>query len=123
MLRLDDDTAVRRSSPARTAATTRCSTSGCSCSPHRLERPWQGQVEKAQPSALPAYDPACYLCPGNLRANGERNPAYAATFAFDNDFPALLPERRAPAPAGTACSWPSRQPAAAASSASRRATT
>jgi len=61
------------------------------CSPHRLERPWQGQTEAVAEERLPAYDPACYLCPGNLRANGERNPAYPATFAFDNDFPALLP--------------------------------
>ena len=40
--------------------------------------------------ALPAHDPGCYLCPGNVRANGQRNPAYATTFVFDNDFPALL---------------------------------
>ncbi len=69
-------------------------------SPHRLERPWQGQVERPQASTLPAYDAGCYLCPGNLRAGGGRNPAYAATYAFDNDFPALLPEGPAPAPAG-----------------------
>jgi len=62
------------------------------CSPHRLQRPWQGQVEDEAPENRPAHDPACYLCPGNLRANGERNPAYTATFAFDNDFAALLPE-------------------------------
>jgi UDPglucose--hexose-1-phosphate uridylyltransferase len=61
-------------------------------SPHRLERPWQGQVEDEAREARPGYDPTCYLCPGNLRANGERNPAYTATFAFDNDFAALLPE-------------------------------
>ena len=61
------------------------------CSPHRLERPWQGQVEDASAETRPAYDPGCYLCPGNVRANGERNPRYATTFAFDNDFPALLP--------------------------------
>lgn len=60
-------------------------------SPQRLERPWQGQLETASPPELPAYDPECYLCPGNRRANGERNPAYTTTFAFDNDFPALLP--------------------------------
>jgi UDPglucose--hexose-1-phosphate uridylyltransferase len=41
-----------------------------------------------------AYDAGCYLCPGNRRANGETNPAYAGTFAFDNDFAALLPEVR-----------------------------
>jgi UDPglucose--hexose-1-phosphate uridylyltransferase len=61
------------------------------CSPHRLERPWQGQVEEPAAENRPAYDPACYLCPGNLRAGGRRNPSYAATFAFDNDYPALLP--------------------------------
>lgn len=59
-------------------------------SPHRLDRPWQGQVEAAQPSTLPAYDSGCYLCPGNLRAGGDRNPQYGTTFVFDNDFPALL---------------------------------
>jgi UDPglucose--hexose-1-phosphate uridylyltransferase len=62
------------------------------CSPHRLQRPWQGQVEDAAAETRPGYDPSCYLCPGNLRANGERNPPYTATFAFDNDFAALLPE-------------------------------
>ena len=62
------------------------------CSPHRLQRPWQGQVEDEATENRPGYDPSCYLCPGNLRANGERNPAYTATFAFDNDFAALLPD-------------------------------
>src|SRR5438874_4256793 len=60
-------------------------------SPHRARRPWLGQVEKAAPSGLPAYDPTCYLCPGNERAGGLRNPAYSATYVFDNDFAALLP--------------------------------
>ena len=58
-------------------------------SPHRSLRPWQGRREpKAAPGAL-AYDPNCYLCAGNLRANGARNPDYPHTFVFDNDFPAL----------------------------------
>ncbi len=61
------------------------------CSPHRTERPWRGQVEEEQPERLPEYDPGCYLCPGNARANGARNPAYTSTYVFDNDFPALLP--------------------------------
>jgi UDPglucose--hexose-1-phosphate uridylyltransferase len=65
------------------------------CSPHRLERPWQGQVEGAVQEARPRYDPSCYLCPGNLRANGERNPPYTSTHAFDNDYAALLPESEA----------------------------
>ncbi|MGJ0510462.1 MAG: UDP-glucose--hexose-1-phosphate uridylyltransferase [Methylocystis sp.] len=61
-------------------------------SPHRTSRPWQGQTEAKAETAIPAYDPGCYLCPGNLRANGERNPAYDDVFAFTNDFAALLPE-------------------------------
>jgi UDPglucose--hexose-1-phosphate uridylyltransferase len=69
------------------------------CSPHRLERPWQGQVEEVADEDLPRHDPGCYLCPGNARAGGVRNPPYTGTFAFDNDFPALLPEPPAsPAP-------------------------
>jgi UDPglucose--hexose-1-phosphate uridylyltransferase len=50
-----------------------------------------GQVEKAAPETRPAYDPECYLCPGNERAGGRRNPKYDGTFVFDNDFAALLP--------------------------------
>ncbi len=49
-------------------------------------------MEPLAAQAAAPYDPACYLCPGNLRTNGRRNPVYDATFAFDNDFPALLPE-------------------------------
>ena len=37
----------------------------------------------------PAHAPACYLCPGNSRAGGARNPDYDATFVFTNDFAAL----------------------------------
>jgi UDPglucose--hexose-1-phosphate uridylyltransferase len=62
------------------------------CSPHRLTRPWQGQTEAGEEYERPAFDPTCYLCPGNPRAKGKRNPEYSGTFAFDNDFPALLPE-------------------------------
>jgi len=61
-------------------------------SPHRTQRPWQGQVEKLPPDTRPAYDPQCYLCPGNVRANGERNPDYPGTFVFTNDFAALQPD-------------------------------
>ena len=59
-------------------------------SPHRTQRPWQGQVEQTAPEQRPAYDPTCYLCPGNQRAGGERNPAYDSTFVFTNDYAALL---------------------------------
>jgi UDPglucose--hexose-1-phosphate uridylyltransferase len=61
-------------------------------SPHRTQRPWQGQVEKVASIERPAYDPNCYLCPGNARAGGHRNPDYESTFVFDNDFAALLPD-------------------------------
>ncbi len=67
-------------------------------SPHRAKRPWLGQVEKAPPENMPIYDPACYLCPGNPRAEGKRNPQYTSTFVFDNDFPALLPGEHDPGP-------------------------
>jgi UDPglucose--hexose-1-phosphate uridylyltransferase len=68
-------------------------------SPHRARRPWQGQVEKTSIASLPHYEPDCYLCPGNERAGGVRNPVYTATFAFANDFAALLPDEQ-PAPEG-----------------------
>jgi UDPglucose--hexose-1-phosphate uridylyltransferase len=61
-------------------------------SPHRTDRPWLGQVEKIQTESRPAYDPDCYLCPGNERAGGKRNPKYENIFVFDNDFAALLPD-------------------------------
>ncbi len=61
-------------------------------SPHRTKRPWQGQVERLPPEDRPAYDPACYPCPGNERAGGLHYPAYTETFVFTNDFAALLPD-------------------------------
>jgi UDPglucose--hexose-1-phosphate uridylyltransferase len=61
-------------------------------SPHRTQRPWQGQVEGKDAVSQPDYDPECYLCPGNARAGGARNPHYTSTFVFDNDFAALKPE-------------------------------
>lgn len=60
-------------------------------SPHRATRPWQGEVAQLQTEREPTYDPECYLCPGNARAGGIRNPAYASTFVFENDFAALKP--------------------------------
>src|SRR5262249_26335977 len=57
----------------------------------RTRRPWLGREEQRPPEHLPSYDPACYLCPGNVRASGARNPDYASTYVFTNDFPALQP--------------------------------
>jgi UDPglucose--hexose-1-phosphate uridylyltransferase len=60
-------------------------------SPHRTQRPWQGQTEAAPIEERLAYDPDCYLCPGNTRAGGAVNPHYHNTFVMSNDFAALLP--------------------------------
>jgi len=60
-------------------------------SPHRMQRPWQGQIEKPESTPDPDYLPDCYLCPGNKRANDQVNASYKGTFVFDNDFPALSP--------------------------------
>jgi UDPglucose--hexose-1-phosphate uridylyltransferase len=60
-------------------------------SPQRTKRPWQGEVTQPHVEKLPPYDPECYLCPGNQRASGARNPDYRQTFVFPNDFPALHP--------------------------------
>lgn len=61
-------------------------------SPHRAKRPWQGQKETIASDDRPEYDPTCYLCPGNVRANGEVNPQYTNSFVFENDFAALKQE-------------------------------
>ena len=61
-------------------------------SPHRTQRPWQGQVEDAAPETQVAFDPSCYLCPGNPRAGGAKNPDYSSVFVFDNDFAAMKPD-------------------------------
>lgn len=62
------------------------------CSPGRLERPWLGAREAESSVVLPAHDPGCYMCPGNERASGARNPHYRGVYVFDNDYPALRPE-------------------------------
>ncbi|MBW3622144.1 MAG: UDP-glucose--hexose-1-phosphate uridylyltransferase [Armatimonadetes bacterium] len=74
-------------------------------SPHRTKRPWQGQTDRPATAERPAYDPECYLCPGNERAGGERNPDYESVYVFNNDFAALLPDApeggNSPAPGPT----------------------
>jgi len=61
-------------------------------SPHRTQRPWQGEQERMPPADRPAHDPHCYLCPGNRRAGEAQNPNYEHTFVFTNDYAALLPD-------------------------------
>ena len=58
-------------------------------SPNRTQRPWQGQTEAAVIPAGLQYDPACYLCPGNVRAGGAHTDHYTSTFVFENDYAAL----------------------------------
>ncbi|KAA8650664.1 hypothetical protein EYZ11_003444 [Aspergillus tanneri] len=62
-------------------------------SPHRTKRPWQGAQETPSKTTLPTYDPACYLCPGNKRAQGDTNPKYEKTFVFVNDYSAVKEEQ------------------------------
>ena len=58
----------------------------------RTRRPWLGAEEPTPVPAGLAYDPDCYLCPGNTRAKGNANPAYTETYVFPNDFAALRPD-------------------------------
>lgn len=61
-------------------------------SPNRTQRPWQGQVDKSLAAKVASYESDCYLCPGNERVGGIRNPTYVSTFVFTNDFAALQAE-------------------------------
>ncbi len=60
-------------------------------SAHRSTRPWVGQTE-SQSTPVPAFDPDCYLCPGNERSGGHVNPEYNGVFVFDNDHPVVSPD-------------------------------
>lgn len=60
--------------------------------PHRTKRPWQGHEETKASKNTIEHDPACYLCPGNTRASGTVNPDYKSTYAFVNDFSAIIPD-------------------------------
>ena len=71
-------------------------------SPHRTQRPWQGEVAQKTTQSAVHYDPACYLCPGNTRAGGDVNPHYDSIFTFVNDYAALLPEMPGPMEEGSA---------------------
>jgi len=59
-------------------------------SPHRAKRPWQGAQETPAKQVLPAHDPDCFLCAGNVRVTGDKNPDYTGTYVFTNDFAALM---------------------------------
>ena len=56
---------------------------------HRQSRPWAGAEVGGQTARPPAFDPTCYLCPGNARVGGAVNPRYTGTFVFENDHPCV----------------------------------
>jgi UDPglucose--hexose-1-phosphate uridylyltransferase len=58
---------------------------------HRQQRPWTGETVAAAAPKKVAFDPTCYLCPGNSRVSGALNPPYQSTFVFDNDHPSVGP--------------------------------
>ena len=63
----------------------------------------RGQMEASATDELPEYEPTCYLCPGNKRAQGGTNPNYDSTYVFVNDYSAVKevqPEYEQPADDG-----------------------
>ncbi len=65
------------------------------------QAPRQGQQEAVPTETLPAHDPDCFLCPGNARVTGDRNPDYRGTYVFTNDFAALMSDIRRRPTAGS----------------------
>jgi UDPglucose--hexose-1-phosphate uridylyltransferase len=56
---------------------------------HRNNRPWSFDKKERKENLAPSYDPFCYLCPGNVRISGIRNPDYKDVYIFDNDHPVV----------------------------------
>jgi galactose-1-phosphate uridylyltransferase (family 1) len=54
------------------------------------QAPLAGAQETPAKQTLPQHDPDCFLCPGNTRVTGDKNPDYKGTFVFTNDFAALM---------------------------------
>ena len=61
-------------------------------SPHRTQRPWQGQVEKTTPPDAGHLRSELLSVPRKCSRRRGPQPAYEGTFVFDNDFAALKPE-------------------------------
>jgi UDPglucose--hexose-1-phosphate uridylyltransferase len=66
---------------------------------HRNQRPWTGETVDRRDESTPAYVTDCYLCPGNARVGGHRNPVYDGIFVFDNDLPCVSHDAPANLPA------------------------
>jgi UDPglucose--hexose-1-phosphate uridylyltransferase len=56
---------------------------------HRQSRPWTGASVGSAEVQEPAYVSDCYLCPGNDRVSGSKNPPYKDIYVFDNDLPCV----------------------------------
>jgi UDPglucose--hexose-1-phosphate uridylyltransferase len=56
---------------------------------HRQNRPWTGATSQTRMAELPEYAGDCYLCPGNERISGIKNPHYSSIYLFDNDHPCV----------------------------------
>ncbi|CAH8576508.1 unnamed protein product [Schistosoma turkestanicum] len=64
-------------------------------SPHRIQRPWEGQTESncQKPEDVIDISVKCTenpLSPGSVRASGVITPNYQSVYTFHNDFPALI---------------------------------
>ncbi|CAH8649598.1 unnamed protein product [Schistosoma margrebowiei] len=64
-------------------------------SPHRIQRPWEGQMESddRKPTEVTDVSVKCNknpLLPGSVRASGLITPNYQSVYTFYNDFPALV---------------------------------
>ena len=91
--RVDAGDALSR--PCGKSAGIRCARNGSSS--RRTGSRGRGRAPRSarQAPRPPAFDPACYLCPGNARVSGAANPRYTGTFVFDNDHPCVGHERAA----------------------------
>lgn len=56
---------------------------------HRQNRPWSGEVVATKQKEIPEFVSDCFLCPGNARVSGSKNPAYEGVHVFDNDHPCV----------------------------------
>lgn len=65
-------------------------------SPQRALRPWKGEIGQVESLNIPEYEHDCYLCPGNKKVDGTRNPKYSSTYVFRNSSPAILPLEKKP---------------------------
>ena len=62
---------------------------------HRQSRPWSGAEVAGQAPRPPAFDPTCYLCPGNPRVGGSVNPRTPAPSSSTTTTRASAPTPRA----------------------------